>query len=84
MVEVLFVATGGEDRTAVERRRSCLGGRCWGKMMGQVLALGGSIALTIGVTAAETGGMIIGRAHASIPRVFELWTPDGPRDPQRG
>ncbi len=63
----------------MERRRSCLVGRCWGKTMGKVLALGGSIALTIGSTAvAETGGMKICRAHSDITRVFELWTPDDP------
>jgi hypothetical protein len=47
--------------------------------MGKVLALGGSIALTIRSTAiAETGGMKICRAPSSITRVFELWTPDDP------
>jgi hypothetical protein len=58
----------------VERRQSCLVGRCWGKLRGQVLALGGSIALPIGsAAAAETGGIIIGRAcfHSSGLRALD-------------
>ena len=41
----------------MERRGSCLEGCCWDKTLGQVRALGGSIALPIRATAgAETRG----------------------------
>ena len=61
----------------MERRGSCLEGCGWDKTMGQVLALGGSIALPMRSTAvAEARGMPIGRAPSSLMRVFALWRPD--------
>jgi hypothetical protein len=63
----------------VECHGAGLGRRCWDKTMSKGLALGDSIALPIRTTAvAETGGMHIGRAPTSIPRVFALWTPYDP------